>query len=447
MATTSSTPIAQFQGFATGLDTASIISALSQVKRAPIDRLDATKAKLQKQQTQFTTLKAKVDALTAKLKELDTSAEFSAFTTTSTDTAAIAATANGSANEGTYQIAVSRLAAAESHSSQGFASKTTLLGHGAIGFTVDDVDFTVNISSDATLEQVRDAINNSTAPVTATIINDGTATSPYKLVVTSEKTGAKNAFTVDFNNFTAASSAPSVLNLSNQLKAGTDASFTINSVQVSSPTNVVDQTIDGVTFTLTKENSTATVTVARDNAAVKTKVKSVITAFNDVINELKSQEDPALKDTKAVLYGDSTITALDRQIQNLIRTQVTGSSSSFRTLASIGVETTSNGKIQLDETAFDRAIAADPDGIARIFTDATTGIAQKVKTSGEAINKTINSRTSTIRDRIRQGDQRAADLQVQLDRYIDGLRTKFGNLEQVVGQLQSQGASLSGILG
>jgi flagellar hook-associated protein 2 len=341
-----STPLIGFNGFATGLDTQAIIDALSGVKRVPILKLEAQKAKLQKQQTEFGSLKAKLEALRTKANGIDSLSELAAFSTATTDSTVATATAAGGATSGTYSIVVNNLAETESRALTGVAAKTGVaIGSGTINFAVGGENFGVVIPANSDLEAIRDAINESDAPVSATIINDGTPGTPYRLVVTSDASGAAAAFTPDLSQFTPASGALAFTTLS----TGQDAQFTLNGLPLTRSSNSVADAITGVTLNLAKETSggvaaATTVTITEDHEKVKTKVKELITALNDVLDVVRTQSNHELRESKAVLYGDSTIRRIASTLRGAIDTEV-DSGSVYSTLASIGVKTGTDGRL------------------------------------------------------------------------------------------------------
>src|SRR5436190_1755284 len=195
-------PIATFIG-PSGLDTGAIIQALANARRSPILRLQAQAAKLQKQSTEFGNLRTRLETLRSKAAAIDTVNELRANTAASSDPTVVTASASTGATEGVYSITVTSLAQAGSQISTGVSQKTGLaVGSGKIAIGVGANTYVVDIAANSDLEQIRDAINASAAPVTATVIDDGTGTNQYKLVLSSDSTGVSSGFTLDTSNFT-----------------------------------------------------------------------------------------------------------------------------------------------------------------------------------------------------------------------------------------------------
>ena len=119
------TPLVSLIG-PSGLDTAAIIDALARVRRGPILRLEQQRAKLQKQNTEFGTLRTRLEALRAAAAKIDTSGELRAFSAVSSNQTALTAATSASAVEGTFNITVNALAQAESKLATGVAERTGL---------------------------------------------------------------------------------------------------------------------------------------------------------------------------------------------------------------------------------------------------------------------------------------------------------------------------------
>jgi flagellar hook-associated protein 2 len=427
----------------TGLDAGAIIDALANVRRNPIRRLESQRAKLQKQSTEFGTLKARLAALRAKAASLDTPAELRATTTTSSDPTVISVTSTGAAGEGTYAINVTQLAQADSKLSVGVAQKSGLaIGSGKITLASAGKTYDVNLAGATDLEGIRDAINASAAPVTASIIDDGSGANQYKLVLTGDATGAASAFTVDLGSFVPAAGAFSFSSLSTPQ----DAVFTLNGIQVSRASNTVTDVVAGVTFSIQKAGS-VTVTVSRDRAKVKERIKELVAAFNDVLDVFRANSKGENKDTTAVLYGDPTVRSGQSALRGVIELEVPAAGT-HTTLASVGIKTGADGRLTVDDTVLSNALDADYDGVISLFTAASSGIAPKVQSAMLSYeNVSIKTRTDGIQNRIRGINDRVDDLEGRLEKYIEQLRKKYANLEALAGRLQSQGAALGALGG
>jgi flagellar hook-associated protein 2 len=437
-------PIVSFIG-ASGLDTSAIIDALANARRSPILRLQAQAAKLQRQSTEFGNLRTRLEALRTKASAIDTVSELRSHSASTSDPTVVTASATSSATEGVYAINVTSLAQAASKITAGFSEKTGLaIGSGEITINSGGTAYQIQIANGSDLEQIRDAINASAAPVTATIIDDGSGTDQYKLVLSSDKTGTSSDFSVDLSLFTpqAGPFGFSVLN------AAQNASFTVNGAQIQRSSNTVTDVVPGVSLSLLKPGASATVTVSKDRDAVKSKIKDLVNAFNDLHDLFRAHGNPDTKDTTGVLYGDSTLRQAQTKLRNVVDTRLTGTGSSYDSLASIGITTGRDGRLSVDEAKLTEALNADYDGVIALFTTASTGIAVKAREAATTLgDSSVRIRTNGIQERIRSINSQVTNLEERLDQYIEQLRRKFSELDSISARLQAQGSALSALGG
>lgn len=433
-------PIVSFIG-PSGLDTGAIIDALANVRRSPILRLQAQAAKLQKQSTEFGNLRARLEALRSKASAIDTVNELRANTASSSDATVLTASATTSSTEGVYAIAVTSLAQAASKISTGVAQKTGLaVGSGKLDITAGGNTYTIDVGTNSDLEQIRDAINASDAPVTATVIDDGTGTNQYKLVLSSDTTGVSSDFTVDLTNFTPQAGPFSL----STLNSAQDAVFTLNGATIHRSSNTVTDLVPSVRISLQKAGASATVTVSKDRDTVKNRIKDLVSAFNDLNDVFRANTNPDTKDTTGVLYGDSTLRQAQFKVRGVLDTRLTGTGSAYDSLASIGITTGRDGRLSVDDAKLTAALNADYDGVISLFTTASTGIAVKAREVATSIgDNSVRLRTTGIQSRIRSINAQVNNLEDRLDDYIEQLRKKYSALDSLAGRLQAQGSALS----
>jgi len=127
-----------FNGLASGLDTASIISALVQVAKQPITQLESKKTSINTKLSVLSDLSSRLGSLRTAALALDTSKEVRSFAASSSDTTTLTAAATSSAAPGTYPVVVQRLAAAQRSYSNTVASSDGLnqVGSGTLGIQV-----------------------------------------------------------------------------------------------------------------------------------------------------------------------------------------------------------------------------------------------------------------------------------------------------------------------
>ncbi len=429
-----------FGGLASGLDTRAIIDALVSVRRVPVQRLAVAKQKLERQRTEFSTFSTKIEALRSKLRDIDTVSELGSTKAATTDAAVVNATTGGAAVAGTWTVQTTSLARSEVQGSNGFAGKTGVsVGTGMIRINAGGSDYEITVGGAGDLETIRDAINASGAPVTASVVADGTGATPWRLVLNARETGTAGAFTVDLSAFTI--DAPSFT--IGQISAASDAVFSVNGLALTRSSNTIDDVVAGVTFTLGKDNAGATITVSRDPEKLKSKIQDVLGAYNDVIAEVKAQSTAADRNDGAVLYGDSILETIRRTLRTRVDATVAAAGSEINNLARLGIVTDAAGKLSLDGTKFDAALASDYDGVVKVFTDPSEGFAPRLTSDLTTLTTTtFTRRTTSLTERIGDLDDRIFDLNAQLDKYTESLQAKYARLEQVMSRLQSQQGTL-----
>jgi len=237
-----------------------------------------------------------------------------------------------------------QLAQAHKMSSAGFADANTT-STGAAGIMQIDVgsnSFTVDIDgSNDTLNGVRDAINNAAGNdnlVTASIINvdDGVGGTESRLILTSNNTGTTNAITLSDNSGNVASTLAATTK-----DAAQDAVFTVDGFTVTRSSNVIDDVIQGVTFTLKAKSATAqTLDVAYDTEKVKESVQGFVDAYNEAASYIYQQQsyDEEEQEAGGILFGDGTLSSVKSDLVSTLLQTVGGVSSAFSTLGLVGIQ-------------------------------------------------------------------------------------------------------------
>ncbi|MEO1924227.1 MAG: flagellar filament capping protein FliD, partial [Nautiliaceae bacterium] len=102
-----------------------------------------------------------------------------------------------------FTIDVKQLAQNDVFESKGFATPDSIVNSSDESVTLEiglgDESVSIDIGANATLEDLKNAINNAGAGVTASIIDTGIGDNPYKLVLKADKTGKDNIIKFDFS--------------------------------------------------------------------------------------------------------------------------------------------------------------------------------------------------------------------------------------------------------
>ena len=444
-------PVASFSGLASGIDTAALVKQLVQLERAPIQRIEDKQSDLNAQSKKFTALKDLLGKLQTAAKDLDSRDEFLTSSASSSDDKSVTASVSGAAELGSIDVEVTSLASAQRTYSNPIDSKSQagLFGTGELLIQIGDQDLQIQVSHLSTLDSIAADINSRGAPLTASVLFTGGA---YRLSVTAKNTGAANEIT-----FT--EEPQLLLGLSdedNLQRPAADAVFKIDGFDATSATNTVTDVIPGLSFQLKDETASTTITVTRDETAIKAKVQAFVDAYNAVQKQLNAEFafSGQAKIGGGSLAGDSSLRGIQSALRTLAGDKVAGLTGLFSTFSSVGVRAQGDGSLKFETDVFSKALAQDPEAVAAVFTKSDTGstIGMAAQFS-DAIDGMIDGtkavlpqRIQSIADRVRSMDDQIDNMERRMERYEQDLQVRFAAMEQLLSQLQGQGSQLTSIL-
>lgn len=379
-------------GIGSGLNVKSLVSQLMAVEQQPLIALGTKKSGITAKISAYGSLSSALSSLKTAATALNTPATINAFKSTFSDPTFGTASATTSAAAGTYDIAVTKLAKAHTLATAAYVggSASTVVGDGSLSITSGSNTFALTIDgTNDTLGGIRDAINNSTSntSVSASIINDS---SGARLVLSARNTGLANKIDVAVTpsggtGLNALSFTAGALTMTEGNPAQ-DALLTVNGISISSASNTVTTAITGVSFTLQKDASSATLTVARDTSAVSQAASTFAKAFSSLNTTIKTLTAyDVTNKTGSVLTGDGTTSLLQSRIRSTLSTVPASlAGTTYTSLAQVGISIQSDGSLTVDSTKLQSAIDNH-------FSDlqATLGA------YGKAISDTVDSLTGT----------------------------------------------------
>jgi flagellar hook-associated protein 2 len=189
-------------GISSNLDTTSIVDALLTYEKQNITLAQYNQTVKTNQITTYQAINTRLLAFQTQAGVLSHADTFDATTINVSDEDYATATAGSNVGVGTYSLNILALAQNHQIASQGFSKEEAAkIGTGTITITVGDASSkTITIDAGSgTLEGIKNAINNAKVGVKASVINDGTTSNPYRLLLTADTTGAKNKITVSSN--------------------------------------------------------------------------------------------------------------------------------------------------------------------------------------------------------------------------------------------------------
>lgn len=386
-------------GIGSGLDINGLVTQLVEAeKQVPADRLDRRQADLQLRLSSYGLLKSNLSSFASSLSGLKTASTYTSFTSVSSDKDIFTASSSGLSSNASYSINVTALA--ENHklstdpslAGAKFTDVTDTLSTGTLTFKFGSTTYNADTDSytgfvqnpdkaaqtvtitDNSLEGVRDAINDANIGVNAALIFDGTN---YRLTLSSADTGANNSLEItvsDDDGFNDDASGLSLLafnaaaNHLEQNGAAADAALTLNGIGITSASNTVTGSIDGISLKL-KTTGSATLDVAADTGKVKTAVTDFVASYNNYISTVNrlTSYNPDTGEA-GQLNGDGITRSITSNIQRLIGNPVGGAGSTLRILAEIGITTnTDDGSLKVDQGKLDKQLADNFDKFAVLF--------------------------------------------------------------------------------
>jgi flagellar hook-associated protein 2 len=196
-------------GLISGIDASDLISKMLEIERRPAKLLELRQNDYELKISAILSLSSKLSSYKTSLNNLNYQSTFNtksaSVTKSSSGEDLLDVSASNTAAPGNYSIKVNQLAASSKKASDGFVDENLT----AVASTAGSFSFkvglsgavtTIGVNSSMTLEGLRDAINTADAGVTASIINDGTGSNPYRLILTADDSGSSNTLYVTQND-------------------------------------------------------------------------------------------------------------------------------------------------------------------------------------------------------------------------------------------------------
>ena len=279
---------------------------------------------------------------------------------------------------------------------------------------------------------------------------------------------------------------------------GTNTSLTINGVDVETTSN--SYTVDGTTFTFTQaaEGQEFTNEVSRDYSKAMDTIKSFVEDYNALIDFVYGYVDDEpnkdyyfltdddldemdLSDSqvtkwenmakKGLLYRDSTLTDIMSKLRTVLYNSVDAADGTKFGLYTLGITTSSDysnhGKLVFDDTKdFEALFTQYADEITELFSNTENGIAYQfekiidnaTRTTGAAgergtlvdkagVAGTSSATSNSIYNKIKSLQDMIATLQARYDQQQDRFWKIYGNMETMLGNLNSQTSYINQLLG
>ncbi len=302
----------------------------------------------------------------------------------------------------------------------------------------------ITISSTDTITSLADRINDLDIGVRASILNDGSAISPYRLQITSGESGVAGRIVVGSAGGTNLAFSTIAQGRDAVLFYGGDGA---RPVVVRSSGNEFADIVKGLTVTARSISaSPVVVTAIRDLGKVEEAVSGLVETYNGVIDDIRAlTRFDAATGERGPLLGESSLRTVERQLSDAILKPILGLASGKNLAAKVGLRVLSNGKLSFDPSQFGGFAAGDPEGVRQIFNrsrpiEETTRLADFE--NGDGISATaggaefrIHTRSGATLDVDLSGDVTVRDL-------LASINQAAGNAGKVTASIAAGGRAL-----
>lgn len=464
-------------GIGSGLDVNSIVTQLVSLERRPITALQTGAQRIQTQISGMGQLQSLTSGLRDAASALAKEEAFETLNVSSSDTSALTATvtSGGSPAVGSYIVATTSLAGAQTTASAAsdYLSSTALAGSGTLTISLGSWDsgltsFTpkagatavdITVEADDTLAEVRDKINAANAGVSAAIVTDSTGA---RLTLRSLETGASNGFRVttadDDGQHTDAAGLsrlafdPPTTTRTTRTMAAADAVISVNGVELRSATNTFEGAIDGMTLTAAKAPaSNVTLTVGANTESVKQLVSRFVAAYNALAKFMSAQTRYNAETQQAGIFqGDSGVVSLYNRLRSMV-SQDSYAASSLRNLSSVGIELQKDGTLQVNNSRLESALKNLPQLAAALSADVAgqpmlSGSMVRIKGWADGLLEstgTLPGRTKSLQSQLQANQRRQEQLEDRVAAVEKRLRAQYTALDSTMSRASALSSYVS----
>lgn len=501
----------RISGMNSGLDTESIITALTQRHQTKVDKFTGYQKKLTWKQDKWKELNKKVTKFyNGALSNMRFSSAYTKKTTTASNASAVSVVTGNDAMIAEQTLDINSVAKSafltgnqvtytDEDNGNAVAKKSTTmselgLGGGTLSFKIGNNDsdlISVEVDAGDTIENVLSKLKSTASSETGTKLNFNYDENNGRFFASAQKTG-------ESYNFEAVSGdIADKLGFTNaNYSEGKSASITLNGVEYTSDTNTFD--VNGLTITANEVASGITLSTKQDTSGIFDNIKTLLKEYNELMKEFatlynadaakkysmltddqkdemtdKEVEDWENKIKDGLLSGDETIgnirTGLKSIVGSTFDVNLKDGTTASLSLSYFGIATGSyfsteeneRDALHIDGDTDDSLtsgnadklsalISSDPEAVQSFFTKFAQSLYGKVS---DLMKGTTYSSAFTIYEDKLMASQYSAyntkisDAQKALEAAQDRYYTKYAAMEKALAKINSSSGSLSGFFG
>ena len=461
-------------GAGSGVDVAALAQNLVDAEKVPQQNIINQKiTKNESRMSGYAAISFVMSELNKSFTALKDKNSFSSLVASNSQPNAFAVTTTASSLAATHDIEVLQLAKSQRTVSDGFVTDSVSLNGG------NPMSLTLSVAGVAkspislaegkdTPQDIVNAINAAKTGVTASLVNtgDGSA-SPYQIVLSGAK-GSSGSFSLQANYTLVGGATSSTPNAGSPGlvfsgthsadQAASDARVKVDGITYTRSTNTLTDVLPGTTLDLkTLTSGPASLSMVRDNTALKEKFNTLVTTYNDAASMLNVVTDPksTVETYGATLVGDSTARSVKNQLRSLIQGTSNTPGGQIGAFWQLGISVDQAGVMSLDQAKLDAALSDNFDDVVKTMTGNTNGLSaystQPAGFAGEAMRKLskmigpngpLLSNSQNAETQNAKYQQDLAKLDTRMSAMLLRYNKQFASMESLVGSVNTQKTSL-----
>ncbi|MCG8583708.1 MAG: flagellar filament capping protein FliD [Pirellulales bacterium] len=306
--------------------------------------------------------------------------------------------------------------------------------------------YDIEVTDTDTLDDVLEKLQQSGAPLSASVINDGSGVNPFHLLVVSDRSGSAGRLLIDTGTVgidlnTVTEGRDAVLEFGGAASSGA-------SLLVTSSDNTFDDVLDGVTLTATGiSDQQVTVNIGRNSAPLADAINTFVENFNAVRATI---EDVTFFDseteTRGILQGNSTVRNIENVLFDIVGRVFGEGAGDIRRLTDLGL-TLNNGRLEFDQSVLETQLAADPEGVKSFFDTTQFGAADKIEdlldSFTSVVDGSITNQVNSINEQNAELEEQSELLAFRLEQERLRLEQQFVQMEIAIARVQSLESTLT----
>lgn len=445
MVATSASGSISFDGLASGLKTNEIVDAMVEAQKSPVRQLDRREDVLKAHKAAYAEVSSLAGTLDEAAKSMAVASSFITFAARSSNEDVLKVSAGAGARPGLYTIDVKQLATGQRSFSAAQKSDTepSDLNAGVLRWSVNGESFAVEVAEHDSLSAIADRINDTTGRLSASMLFDGDA---YRLQLTGTQVGRKNAVVFEEDLTGLRLHDPDLL-----VQPAQDATLVLDGVTtIRRSENVINDVLNGLTFSLEDEGDRVRVKVTQDLDAMAEQIEKFTERYNEVVRAITGHLRYEGKPDPKKMSGDTVLSNLVRGLQQAVTRPIPGNGRALSSFSMMGITTTKEGTLTVDHARLKDVITSSPQGVEKLVghdrQNGTTGVGQRVsdeikKFMGTGVGQ-VHGKNKSIETQIEAIGRRKQQMEVHSERYEASLRKQFADLEKNMSKLKSQNSFL-----